>query len=200
MLDKVPSCLMRVGHDGTLLAVSDAALTLLGANSLAEVLDTNFVARLQGEAVDALWAEFTARVSQSGSASIECEMTEQGDARRTVLLLGASLPAHPDAVPSLLIAVRDVSTARRLETSLHEQEQLRESMQEGLDNATSSLQELRTQLEGAATKRKELEEALSAETGRRQHVDHAFEQLTQALAAATAAAWLVRQALDSEKQ
>jgi hypothetical protein len=129
VIEKQPSCLMRVALDGTLLAVSDAALGLLGARELTQVLDTTLTERLPREAAG-LWAEFAARVSNSGSGSAECEMIDLSGVRRSVTMIGVALPNHPDGVNSLLITVRDVSTARRLEMSLQEQENLRQSIKQ----------------------------------------------------------------------
>lgn len=185
MLDKLPACLMRVGADATVLAVSDAALTLIGARELGQVLDTNFTERLDAETAAGTWAEFVERVSAGGSGSAECDMIDLAGVSRAVIMLGVALPNHPDGRSSLLVTVRDISTARRLEASLHEQEQLRRAVQEGLDCATTELKQLRAQLQEGADQR--------------QQVGVAFEQLTRALAAAINAAALARQALEKGK-
>src|SRR5215210_2473983 len=67
LLELQPSCLMRIATDGTLLAVSNAALTLLGAHELAQVLDTNLVERIRGDAAANTWPDFMNRVVSSGS-------------------------------------------------------------------------------------------------------------------------------------
>jgi PAS domain-containing protein len=211
LLDTLPSCLMRVGADGTLLAVSDSALDLLGCRELAAVLGTNFVDRIRGDAAQ-LWADFVQRVFDGGSGSAECEMEDAHGVARVVVLLGTALAHHPDGVSSLLVTVRDISTARRLEASLQEQEGVRRAMQAALDAATArrrappasragrppapeatlrdaataTVQQLRGQVEDAATDRRQLGVAL--------------EQLTVALHAAVTAASAVRQALKPRTQ
>jgi len=141
MLERQPSCLMRVGIGGTLLAVNEAALSLLGGRTLAEVLGTTLVERLDGDA-PTIWAEFVGRVSNAGGASVECEMRDPAGARRAVILQAVTLPVHPDGDDSLLITVRDVSTPRRLHASLQEQEDLRLQL-------TGALQQLKTALGSA---------------------------------------------------
>lgn len=222
LIEKQPSCLMRVGTDGTLLAVSDAALGLLGASELAQVLNTSFVERLHGE-VGSVWADFADRVSHSGSASAECEMTDLSGARRAVILLGVGLPDHPDGRASVIVTVRDVSTARRLEVSLQEQEGLRRSIEEertqlaaaladrqrleraaaadraaiqkALDDATANVQQLRARLEEAIADRRQLHASLDQAVAQRQQIAASVEQLTSALSAAVDAASLARQIL-----
>jgi hypothetical protein len=195
LLEKQPSCLLRVGTDGKLLAVSDVALRLLGANDLAQVLDTNFVERLQGDGAG-VWADFVHRVSHSGSGSAECEMTDLTGARRAVTLLGVALPNHPDGLGSMLIAVRDVSTARRLEASLQEQEGLRRSVQAALDEATADLQRLRAQLDEVTGERRQLHATLEAVDAQRKQIATWLEQLTKGLGVAMDAASRARHALE----
>lgn len=128
LLDKAPSCLMRVGSDGTLLAVSDVALDLLGARTLAEALGKSFVTFLRGADPDPLWADFVHRVGEGGSGSAECEMEDLSGTRRDVMLLGSKIEQHPDGVASILVVVRDITTARKLEASLLEHEGMRRQL------------------------------------------------------------------------
>jgi PAS domain-containing protein len=128
VLDHQPSCLLRVDFDGTLLAVNDAALNLLAAQRLVDVLDTNIRVHLHGDTADAFWLDFVDRVSKARSASAEWELVDLSGARRAVALQAVAQFDHPDGRPSLLITVRDVSAARRLEESLHEHEHLRDAL------------------------------------------------------------------------
>ncbi len=82
ILEKQPSCLMRVATGGVVLAVSDAAMSLIGARELAQVVETNFMDRIQGDTAASFWTDFVTRVSNSGSASAECEMYDLTGARR----------------------------------------------------------------------------------------------------------------------
>src|SRR5688500_20126993 len=132
---------MRVALDGTILAASDAAVSLLGARTLADVLDTSLLARVQGD-VERVWSDFVARVLSGRSASVECELDDLAGTRRAVILQGVSLPTHTDGTESLVLAFREVSTARRLEASLEEQEALRHSAQDDLLKAREEIQQL----------------------------------------------------------
>src|ERR671923_2372292 len=98
LLEKQPSCLMRVAIDGRILAASDHAMSLLGVRELGQILDTNFVERLRGDAVAETWSEFVARVTQTGSASAETDFEELAGSKRAVALQGVALPDHPDGI------------------------------------------------------------------------------------------------------
>jgi 2C-methyl-D-erythritol 2,4-cyclodiphosphate synthase len=192
ILDRQPSCLMRVATDGTLLAVSDAGLGLLGASDLGQVLDSSLVDRLRGDTIAELWSDFVARVSQGGKASAETELEDLTGARRAVILQGIVFPDHPDGVPSLLLTVRDVSSARRLEASLEEEERLRRSLQVSLTDATATVEQLRKNLVSIATERKDLQAALATVLLQRPNIAQSVEQLRNALTAIMEAAAVAR--------
>ena len=198
MLERQPSCLMRIGPDGMLLAASDAGVTLLGASAVGQVLDTSFVDRIRSDAAADVWADFTTRVVSGGSASAECEIDDLGGTRRSVILLGVALLDHPDGVTSLLVTVRDVSTARGLEASLHEQENLRRSVQAALASATAQLQDRSPQLQQAAAERQQLRAALDTILRQRQQIASSVEQLRTALTTAMDAAATAKQVLDKD--
>ena len=62
LLERQPSCLMRVAVDGTLLAVNEAALSLLGASELGQVLDSSLVECIEDGRTT--WSGFIQRVAQ----------------------------------------------------------------------------------------------------------------------------------------
>ncbi len=198
LLERQPSCLMRIANDGTLLAISDAALTLLGTNELAEVLETSIVDRIRGDSATGTWIDFMTRVVSSGSASAECEIEDLAGTPRNIILLGVALAEHSDGVPSLLVTVRDVSTARGLEASLHEQEDLRQSLQTELAAATAQLAELAPKLEQITAERQQLRAALDTILRQRQQIASSVEQLRSALTAAMDAAATAKQVLDKD--
>jgi PAS domain-containing protein len=132
LLDRLKSCLMRVGADGKLLAVNDAAVDLLGGGELSHVLGTNFVAYVRDDG-GTLWSDFVRHVSESGAGSLECEIDDLGGTRRTLMLLGVAVSDHPDGIASMLVTVRDITTARRLEASLQEYEGARKQLSETFD-------------------------------------------------------------------
>jgi hypothetical protein len=180
LLDKQPSCLMRVAIDGMLLAVSDAALVLLGGSELAQMLGTNLVDRIHGDS-GTLWTDFVDRVCQSGSGSVECELDDLRGARRTVMLLSIAVSDHPDGLASLLVSVRDMSAARRLETSLEEQEGIRRALQASLDKASTTVKELRERLEHAIDENRQLNVALETAVAERVVIAASVDDLTNAL-------------------
>ena len=200
ILEKQPSCLMRVAIDGRMLAISDHAMSLLGARELGQVLDTNFVERLRGDAVAETWSEFVARVTQSGSASAETELEEFSGNIRAVTMQGVALPDHPDGIESMLLTIRDISTARRLEASLEEEEGLRRSLQSALNDATATVETLRKNLVALAAERKELQAALDTVLLQRPQIAQSVEQLRGALVAIMEAAAVARQPKDKEQK
>ena len=191
LLEKQPSCLMRIGTDGTLLAVNEVALTLLGARALTDVLGTSFTDRIQGDGT--VWADFVRRVSQGGSASTECDMNDLAGMPRAVMMQGIALQGHPDGDESLLVSVRDVTTARRLQASLQEQEDLRRTAQASLDEASASLRDLRARLAQATAEQNRLREALEGTLAEREQLTAAIDQLKSALDAAIDATVRVQQ-------
>jgi chromosome segregation ATPase len=140
LLEKQPSCLLRIAVDGQLLAVNDAALGLLGATGLAQVLNHNFSERF-GLADPGWWDEFAGRVMSGGAASGETELRDLTGAERSVLLQGRALPDPPDAIASLLVAVRDIGATRRLEASLQAHEAERVKLQSALEQQQLALME-----------------------------------------------------------
>lgn len=118
LLEKQPSCLLRVGRDGLLLACNEAGLGLLGTGDLAQVLDRP-LDEYFAPAHRAAWHEFRAHVWVTGAGFLECDLAPATDAgTRTVQLQAVALRHHPDGLESMLLAVRDTSTLRRLEESL----------------------------------------------------------------------------------
>ncbi len=112
---------MRVGADGILLAVNDAALSLLGAEQLVLALDKPFTDSLVPEH-HTLWRDFVARVFSDGSASLDCDMVDRAGVVRSVRLQGNAIADHPDGVRSMILGARDLSATRRLELALQDQE------------------------------------------------------------------------------
>jgi hypothetical protein len=126
LLDTQPSCLMRLGADGTVLAANDAALKLIGATSVAQVLGRDFSAWVPSDQRDR-WTAFTTGVVQGYPASVECEIAAPSSDRQPTLFHGVPLTDHPDGVSSMAVAARAVSGQRQLEAAVIElEEQLRQ--------------------------------------------------------------------------
>src|SRR3982750_1867483 len=116
ILDKQPSCMARVGIDGTLLAVNDASLSLLQVDALGELLGSSLLDRIDVDHRSA-WLAFAARVWERGGASLESVFAGPSRETRHVQMQGIAMQ-HPDHVPSILLALRDTSMSHQLEQSL----------------------------------------------------------------------------------
>jgi PAS domain S-box-containing protein len=126
LLDTQPSCLMRLGADGTVLAANDAALMLLGVKSGAQALGRNFSAWVPSDQRER-WTAFSTGVVQGYPASVECDITSPSGDRQPTLFHGVPLTDHPDGVASMAVAARAVSGRRQLEAAVIElEEQIRE--------------------------------------------------------------------------
>jgi hypothetical protein len=169
LLDQQPSCLMRIGIDSMLLAVNDASLGLLGAEKLEQVLGTRLLDRLVPEHHE-LWRDFAARVWSAGSASIECDMLDSTETRRSVDLQGVALPDHPDGIRSLLVVARDITSTRALESALQEHEATRRAAEQ-----------LRADLAEANQARDHAQNSLSARDADQQRVALAMDALREEL-------------------
>ena len=192
LLDIQPSCLLRLGADGTVLAANDAALALLGATSGAQALGRDFTAWVPLYQRDQ-WREFAVGVARGDSASIECDITPAASDPRPTLFHGVPLPDHPDGVPSMAISARAVAGQRQLEAAVAElEEQLHERNAELL-RATERLGELeacRLRLEETAAAleaRLQEREAGPDEEGRLVQLSADLRARDEALAAADAA-------------
>jgi PAS domain S-box-containing protein len=140
LIEQQPACLLRAGVDGLLLAVNEAALRLLGGETLPQVLGTN-LSKLIVPRQHEEWREFADRVRDGAAASIECDLTDLSGTRRTILLQGVPLLDHADGVPSMILTARDISVPLRLEAALREREisaeldDLRKQLQKGVSEA-----------------------------------------------------------------
>jgi hypothetical protein len=151
LIEKQPSCLLRVGRDGLLLACNDAGLGLLGKTELAQVLNRGFEEQIAADHAGA-WREFVDRVWASGAGSLECDLSLVLDdsAKRTVVFQAIALRNHPDGLESLLVSVRDTSPLRRLEASLRSDRAVQEQLaitESRLEAALCERQEFAVQLD-----------------------------------------------------
>ena len=198
LIETQPSCLMRIGtEDGRLLAINDTALRLLEVEQLGQALGSAITTRIAPPQQGA-WTEFMARVSNGTPGSFECELINASGGRRTVVFNGIPLPDHPDAIPSMLVAVQDTSVLARLTETLGETEcdrerlraehateltrlsaQYQEDLRAQAEDSKRALDELRGQLQEAMALREQLE-AQIAERDMRQGrliAEHEAEQI-----------------------
>src|SRR5438067_10017310 len=186
LLDRLPTCLIRVRPDGILLACNDAGLGLFGVRKLAAILNTNLADRIVTTEL-ANWQEFTARAWAKGAASLETHLVV-GDDIRAVLVQGIALKDHPDGVDSLLFHFRDQSRTHLLERSLRSAEINRAGQEERQRAARDQVEEVvaeKMQLAAIAAEqqaeheaeRDRLTEALNAQTSDRQRREAKFVEL-----------------------
>ncbi len=119
VLERQPVALTRVGKDGTFLALNEAGLAMLGAQSLDQILGTSLMNMVQSEERKACQA-FLDRAMGGQRGSFEVDLVGLTGSRHTLELHANAHPGAPDAIPSVLISFRDVTESRRLEQSLVE--------------------------------------------------------------------------------
>jgi hypothetical protein len=108
-----------LGRDGTVLAVNDAALAVIGAERLEQILETSFGDLLEDDDRSGFLA-FIDRVAAGHRSSLEVSLTALTGNRHTILLHATPHPGAPDGIDSVLVTLLDVTESRRLEQSLVE--------------------------------------------------------------------------------
>jgi PAS domain S-box-containing protein len=140
LLDKQPSCLMRVAASGELLAANEASLRLLGVERLAEALGKPLTVWLPPEQ-HPQWAAFSGQVIGGSPASIECDIRTAGGEFHVARFNGVSLTDHPDGIISMVLAARDATDHRQLERSLNEMTAARARLAAGRDAERAKVQQ-----------------------------------------------------------
>jgi PAS domain S-box-containing protein len=168
LIEKVPVCLTRVAQDGTLLAVNDAALVLLGGDGLAHVLGKN-LSTFVGSDQNAC-RRFIERIAGGERGSVEIELTNLTGNVSTLQISGTPMPGAPDGVKSALLAFRDVTEQRRLEQSLLSAagtagDAANDARGEGLATAVARIEDLEQALHQSEARRLELEAVLGERDG-----------------------------------
>lgn len=119
VLERQPVVLTRVSKEGTFLAINEAGLSMLGAQTLDQVLGTSIMNMVDAEDRKACQA-FLDRAAGGQRGSFEVDLVGLTGTRHTLELHGSSHPGAPDGIASILITFRDVTESRRLEQSLVE--------------------------------------------------------------------------------
>ena len=101
VIERQPVGLTRVASDGRFLAVNDAALSMLGAEELGEVLETSVLAFVAPEHRDQCRA-FLVRVIAGERGSTEVDLTGLGGQRYTLQIHAVSLRSVTDSIASAL--------------------------------------------------------------------------------------------------
>lgn len=117
VIETQPVCLTRIAPDGTFLAVNEAALSMLGAERLEQVLGTSVVDMVEPAHRDQCRA-FLKRMSDGGRGSTEVDFTGLGGLRHTLQIHAISVSIPPDGIASAMCTFRDVTEHRRLERAL----------------------------------------------------------------------------------
>lgn len=117
VLERQPVVLTRVARDGTFLAINEAGLSMLGAQTLEQVLGTSLMNMVEAGERKACQA-FIDRAVDGTRGSFEMDLVGLTGARHTLELHASAHPGAPDGISSVLISFRDVTESRRLEQSL----------------------------------------------------------------------------------
>jgi hypothetical protein len=156
-----------------LLAVNEAALSILGADNLGQVLEQSLVTRFLPDQ-QKLWQDFASRVWSSGAGSVECELAGLTGEKRPVLLKGVARRDHHDGIDSLFITIRDTSTRVRLEQAVVSAAQIQERSHEAdrlIAEARQEQQRLEAALVEVSTERARLAEQLEEADAERRRIE-----------------------------
>jgi PAS domain S-box-containing protein len=119
VLESHPVAFVRLDGDGTLLAVNEQGLNLLGARSLEEVLGSSLIGLVTAQERKGCQSLFV-RAIKGEWGSLEVDLISLTGTLHTFELRAVAYPAAPDGVPSALVSLRDVTDTRRLAQSLVE--------------------------------------------------------------------------------
>lgn len=117
VIEQQPVVLARVGKDGTFLAVNEAGLSMLGAQTLEQVLGSSLLSMVD-QAERGTCQALIERALDGQRGSCEADLTGFTSSHQTLELHATAHPGAPDGIPSVLISFRDVTESRRLEQSL----------------------------------------------------------------------------------
>jgi PAS domain S-box-containing protein len=119
IIETQPVCLTRVAPDGNFLAVNDAALSMLGAERLDQVLGTSLLNLIEAEGRDTV-RDFLTRIAAGERGSVEADLKGLGGSQHNVQIHAVPHPSPIDGLPSALCTFRDITEHRRLEAAVVE--------------------------------------------------------------------------------
>jgi PAS domain S-box-containing protein len=119
VLERLPIALLRIDAQGTLLAVNQAGLGLFEAERLDQVLGTSIAGYLDAEARPSCAALLQDAVQGRGG-SLETELRGLNGTAHLLELHAVAHPGAPDATPSVLVTLRDITKPRKLQRLLEE--------------------------------------------------------------------------------
>jgi PAS domain S-box-containing protein len=111
LIEKQPAVLMRLGLDGALMAANHAALGLLGAEHLDQLIGLTLTTCVAPEHRNR-WTEFSAAIGNGISNSFECDFTNLVGTSRSIVFHGVPLMDNRDGVASVILSAHDMSTLR----------------------------------------------------------------------------------------
>jgi hypothetical protein len=213
LIERQPTCLLRVGLDGVILAANNAALGQLGASQLGQAIGHRFTQWMIPNHRDR-WFDLARRAYEKGAASIECELLDLAERRHAVQIRAVKQPPHPDGKESMTLASREISWMSRLEQALLDQEaaglalaNARERLEahgkartagfEERARLRRELDEARSEIERLAARLAELESERRREQARYAEECAQFEAL---LAGTTRSVTMAREMVDSSPE
>jgi PAS domain S-box-containing protein len=178
IIETQPVCLTRVAPDGAFLAVNDAALSMIGAERLDQVLGTSLLNLIDGEQRETC-KEFLTRVAAGERGSLEADFTGLGGTRHNLQIHAVPHPSPVDGLPSALCTFRDITEHRRLEAAVVESAS-RPAVDEGqlqrMTELETAKQELEATIEQQQARLAELEQVQA-------QADEHVRELTEQIAA-----------------
>jgi PAS domain S-box-containing protein len=166
IVESAPVCFVRVGADGTILAMNTAARTMMGAGRPADVLKKSFFSFVTPENQEPS-RQLIDLACAGQAASQEFSIAPAAGVSRSVEASAIALPSDSGGTSSALLVLRDVTARRRLEQSV-----VAKAEAEGGPSPTASappapaagealkVAELERQLRDVATERDRLREAV----------------------------------------
>ena len=184
VLERLPVAVLRIEVNGTLMAVNQAGLGLLGADSLAQVLSTSFLTYLDDSLV-APCRRLLEDAAQGVGGSLEIELRGLTGTPHSLEVHAVPHPGAPDATPSVMVTLRDVSRARQLALVLEDAVARQTDADTRLQSALQNLQQQQSRYDALLTDRQKAQQQVEADqSDLRQRLAAAAEQTTRAVARA----------------
>jgi hypothetical protein len=184
VLERLPVAVLRIDVNGTLMAVNQAGLGLLGADSLAQVLGTSFLAYLD----DSLVAPCRRLLEDAGEGvggSLEIDLRGLTGTPHALEVHAVPHPGAPDATPSVMVTLRDVTRARQLAQVLEVAVARQTDADNRLQSALQDLQQQQSRYDALLTERQQAGQQVEAEHADfGQRLTAAAEETTRAVARA----------------
>jgi PAS domain S-box-containing protein len=114
IVETAPACLARVARDGTILAVNEAARSMIGASTNREVLKKPLGAFVHADDRERA-GRFIEQVSDGAAASLELSIARVSGESRPVDASAVPLPARGTVPATALLMFRERADSRRVE-------------------------------------------------------------------------------------